>query len=71
MGNPDDSKKEKKGEKKRQRISSSSGNENSGTIQDGAFVTLKLTEYQALLEKIKSCRGYNERTRETHSPTRS
>jgi len=54
MGNPDDSKKEKKGEKKRQRISSSSGNENSETIQDGAFVTLKLTEYQALLDRLKA-----------------
>ena len=54
MGNPDDSKKEKKGEKKRQRISSSSGNENSETIQDGAFVTLKLTEYQALLHRLKA-----------------
>ena len=54
MGNPDDSKKEKKGEKKRQRISSSSGNENSEIIQDGAFVTLKLTEYQALLDRLKA-----------------
>ncbi|KAK2555489.1 hypothetical protein P5673_022827 [Acropora cervicornis] len=53
-GKPDDSKKEKKGEKKRQRISSSSGNENSETIQDGTFVTLKLTEYQALLGRLKA-----------------
>ena len=47
-------KRKKKGEKKRQRINSSSSNENSETIQDGAFVTLKLTEYQALLDRLKA-----------------
>ena len=57
MGNPDDSKKEKKGEKKKQRIRSSSGNENSETIQDSIFVTLKLTEYQALLDRLKAVKN--------------
>ena len=59
--NPDDSKKEKKGEKKRPRISSSSGNEKS----DGAFVTLKLTEYQALLDRIKAVE-HTMKEREEH-----
>jgi len=49
MGNPDskkENKERKKGEKRRPCISS--GNENSERIQDDAFVTLKITEFQAI-----------------------